>query len=140
MPHLGRILFVEDHPDVREAFTALLQEYGYQVDAVDSAEAGLEHLGTHGADLLVTDYSLPGNSGAWLIREADRRGLARPDQALVVTAIPHPEGCEGITVLRKPLDLNVFLERLAGQLANKVAAVAQSEAEHRPGRWSSTWR
>ncbi len=123
MNSLGlKILFVEDNEEIREALLSLLEEEGYEVVAVGSAEEGLEQLKANRPDLLVTDYSLPGETGTWLVREAERLGLLKLSEAMLVTAHPSPRGAEGLRVIRKPLDLDDFLREIHDLLAPARAA------------------
>ncbi len=58
-----RILLVEDDSAGRELATYNLQKAGYSVDAVDTAELGLERFDAAKHDLVITDLRLPGKSG-----------------------------------------------------------------------------
>src|SRR4051812_45188122 len=49
------VLIVEDDPDLRNAFTAVLARHGYAVTAVGDAEAAAEHLARGLPALVVTD-------------------------------------------------------------------------------------
>ena len=62
------MLVVEDEPGVR-AFTAgILTEYGYEVTAVQSGEAGLAaSREAKGFDAVVTDVVLPGINGPEMV-------------------------------------------------------------------------
>ncbi|HLL53109.1 MAG TPA: response regulator [Myxococcaceae bacterium] len=123
MNSLGlKILFVEDNEEIREALLSLLEEEGYEVTAVGSAEEGLAQMKANRFDLLVTDYSLPGETGTWLVREAEKQNLFKGARAMLVTAHPNPKGAEGLRVIRKPLDLDDFLREIHELLAPARAA------------------
>jgi DNA-binding response OmpR family regulator len=107
-----RILLVEDSEDLRTLMVLVLESEGYEVDAVQNAQLGLAYLNEHDYDLLLSDYALPGRSGAWLVREAIERGLVRPQCAIIITAHPSPVGTADFEVVRKPLDFEGFLGRL----------------------------
>ena len=65
--------------------------------------------------LVISDYGLPDNTGAWMLRQAAACGLLDRTEALIVTANPHPEDTGDIPVLEKPLDvarLLAWIERL----------------------------
>jgi CheY-like chemotaxis protein len=130
----ARILFVEDHPDVREALASLLEDCGYGVVAVEDAERGLATLESGGRfDFVVTDHSLPGKNGAWLLQQAVAKGLIEAAQAVVVTALPDPPGCSGFTVMHKPLDVNNFLDEVERRLRH-VSQVSANETTSAPVR------
>jgi len=59
-----RILIVEDDPGMASMTKILLTERGYKVQAVDTAEAGLEKIRLQPPDLIITDLQLPGLSGS----------------------------------------------------------------------------
>jgi two-component system response regulator GlrR len=111
------ILYVEDHDEIREALSSVLESEGYEVTAVASAEAGLEALRGRRYDMVLSDYSLPERSGSWMIRTAREEGLLKEVPVLIVTAHPSPEGVEGIRVIHKPLDLDDFLDEIHRTLA-----------------------
>lgn len=65
----GTILLVDDQPSVRAAAATMLKEAGYSVVEAASVDEALEKLGkTFDFDAIVTDYVMPGRSGAELIR------------------------------------------------------------------------
>jgi CheY-like chemotaxis protein len=111
-PH---VLLVEDSVEIREALQEILEEVGYSVISVGSAEEGLEVLKRERLDLVVSDYTLPEHTGAWMLGEAVLAGRLDHDHALLVTAHPSPK-TRGFKVMRKPLDFEEFLGRLSGML------------------------
>lgn len=106
---------------MREAFALTLEDQGLAVLQAGSAERGLELLERHAADLVVTDFSLPGQDGAWMLREAHRRGLLRGDP-LIVTAHARAAIGTGFTVLQKPVELDDFVAAVMGRLKPSASA------------------
>lgn len=79
-----RILVVDDDEGMRENLAELFVVAGYDVVTAASTPDALEKLRRGGIDLLLTDYRMPGPTGAELI-EAARRD--RPDvRAVLMTA------------------------------------------------------
>ena len=76
-----RILVVEDEELVRELLVEILEAEGYAIVACDGPEAALEAFEQHGTfDLVITDMTMPGSSGAEMAgdltaRDADLRFL-----------------------------------------------------------------
>jgi two-component system, NtrC family, nitrogen regulation response regulator NtrX len=71
---MPEILIVDDEPGVRTALSGVLRDEGYQVDAVESGEACLEHLSRQTYDVVVLDVWLPGMDGlATLTRMRERQ-------------------------------------------------------------------
>ncbi len=83
----GKVLVVEDDPDVRELVIAQLQDLGYATLAAASGPEALDVLeapGTHPIDLVLTDVVMPGGmSGVELVRAARAR---RPGLKAVLTS------------------------------------------------------
>jgi len=101
------ILLVEDSELVRETTIEFLNELGYSVVAVDSAEDALVELERGRFDLVFTDISLPGMSGVMLVKQARE---ANPSQRFVISSGYGPDlkkhGLgEGVALLAKPYDL-----------------------------------
>jgi CheY-like chemotaxis protein len=111
-PKTCRILLVEDNPDVRELLAFILESEGYEVDAVGAADDGLALLHTTAYNLILTDYALPRHTGRWLLEQAAAAGFLQNTHAVIVTAHPSvPDSC-GWPVVRKPLDVDLFLQTL----------------------------
>lgn len=68
----GRILVVDDEPGVRALARRILERAGYDVIAVASGRAALEHAST-GFDLVLTDFVMPEMNGRQLHDELSRR-------------------------------------------------------------------
>lgn len=112
-----RILLVEDSELVRETTIEFLEELGYQVVAVESAEDALAKLASDRFDVVFTDVSLPGMSGVQMVKKALE---ADPRQRFVISSgygadmEKHGFGSQ-VAVLSKPYDL-ASLERTLDQL------------------------
>ena len=62
-----RVLVVNDAQYVLDVVTAILQGSGAVVTAVTSAEEALDVLQRERPDVLLSDLSMPGKGGYWLI-------------------------------------------------------------------------
>ena len=65
-----RILAVDDDPIVLLNTTTVLADIGHEVLQAHSGPAALAQLAAHPVDLLVTDYAMPGMTGAELVAQA----------------------------------------------------------------------
>ena len=59
----ARVLVVEDEPYINELITINLRYAGFEVHAVDSAEAAWPLLSSNVPDVVLIDWMLPGMSG-----------------------------------------------------------------------------
>jgi DNA-binding response OmpR family regulator len=74
----GHVLVVDDQLELAENIAEILQGIGFETEVSGSAEAGLERVARGGITAVVTDYRLPGESGAHMIEELRRRGERIP--------------------------------------------------------------
>jgi DNA-binding response OmpR family regulator len=116
-----RLLLVEDSEDVRTLMTAILEAEGYVIESASTAEEGLRLMRDRQYDLVLSDYALPGRTGAWMLREAVARRLMTCPDGIIVTAHPHPRDTEGFEVIRKPLDFDAFLDHVRERLDRRDA-------------------
>jgi DNA-binding NtrC family response regulator len=91
-PCLGRILVVEDEPDLAESLETNLTRCQYSVRATTSPAEGLELIETGDFDLLLSDLMMPGMNGIELLRKALETdpqlvGIIMTGQATVQTAV-----------------------------------------------------
>jgi DNA-binding response OmpR family regulator len=59
----GRILFIEDDPDIRQQTAAVLLDEGYTVDEADGGAGGLAKFDARPADCVLLDVGLPDIDG-----------------------------------------------------------------------------
>jgi DNA-binding response OmpR family regulator len=117
-----RVLLVDDDDDTRDLLRFVLVQDGYLVDDVQHPESALEHLRKGGYRLVVTDYDLPGKTGAQLLRQATRERLLEGCAVLVVTAHSDPEDVGTAPVIHKPLDVEAFRRQVRGILETHGSA------------------
>lgn len=116
----GKILLVEDEPNIADGIIFNLKAEGYQVTHCLSAEEALVELAAHDFALLVLDIMLPGIDGFELCRQLRAMGLelpvlmlsARGDEDDRVTGLS--EGADDY--LTKPFSLKEFLLRVKALL------------------------
>lgn len=69
---MKRILVVDDEEQVRTMLTQMLELEGYQVCTAENGEQGLEMVGQHAFDLVITDMIMPVKDGLKFIMELMR--------------------------------------------------------------------
>lgn len=65
----ARVLVVDDEAQIRRFLDISLRAQGHRVHAVATGEAGLAHLATEGADVVILDLGLPDRDGLDVLRE-----------------------------------------------------------------------
>lgn len=84
------MLIVDDVPQILTTVRAILERYGATVTAVGSADDAFEALQRERPSVLLSDLSMPGKGGYWLIGEVRAlptdRGGATPAAALTATS------------------------------------------------------
>lgn len=102
-----RILIVDDEPNVRLSYRAVLEAERYLVDEASSAASALEKLVASQFDLAILDMRMPEMDGLDLLAKMRERGLSTP--AVMITAygdLPHAVRAVklgAIDFLQKPL-------------------------------------
>lgn len=105
---------------------------GHEVDEAESAPAGLKRLAEARYHLVLSDYAMPGGTGAWMLHEATRLGLMGDAAALIITAYPEGGDLADIEVISKPIDLDFFLEQVRRVLASPRVHADAGEAANTP--------
>jgi CheY-like chemotaxis protein len=82
------VLVVDDNRDARVIYKAVLTHCGAFVTAVASAAAAARALKHMRPDVVVTDLSMPGHDGLWLVRWVRQRELKTGDRipTIAITA------------------------------------------------------
>ncbi|MBE0599438.1 MAG: response regulator [Desulfuromonadales bacterium] len=110
-----RILLVDDEPEIRELFAALLRRRGWEVVCAASAMEGLEALEENQFNLILMDIQMPEISGldaTRVIRRREQAGESPYTPIVAVTAWTLPEfrqACQAAGMddfLAKPVTLS----------------------------------
>ena len=83
----SRILIVDDEPDIRRSLSGVLEDEGYQPQAVESGEACLAELGREACELVLLDVWLPGMDGMETLTRIQEMPL--PERPVVVMISGH---------------------------------------------------
>lgn len=113
------ILLVDDEEAVAYVFARYLERAGYRVTALLDPRAALAAADAHpDIAMLVTDFRMPGMTGAELIARLRQRDPALP--ALIVTAYGAEVGvaASDVRVLSKPLAPQDMVDAVAAALAH----------------------
>jgi CheY-like chemotaxis protein len=95
------VLVVDDESAVRDLMQALLRNFGFRVVTAEAGQDALEKMEIQPIDLVLTDFLMPGMTGAELAREIKRR---RPELPIVLITGHQPEciSSDFAAVLAKP--------------------------------------
>ena len=88
MKSTGRILVVDDDPDLREFLRLMLTSMGFEVTSAANGHEALDVIKGHNPDLILLDMKMPVMNGWEFCHALEGRG-ARPP-IVVLTAAPDP--------------------------------------------------
>jgi len=74
----GRILVIDDEPDIRDSLEALLSSENYRVELAANAAEGLKCLENSAYDLVLLDLMMPDKSGMQVLDEIRQRDRETP--------------------------------------------------------------
>lgn len=129
----GRLLVVDDEPDIVELVTLYFESLGWQVSSATDGRKALEVLESRTFDALIVDLRMPGMDGAEFYRTLAR---SRPELAARVVFATGDVGDTdsarfieqtGAELVHKPFDLQT-LERVVSGRIPSTAGVADVEA------------
>jgi two-component system, NtrC family, sensor kinase len=115
-PAAGTVLVVEDNAEVAEVGQAYLEQLGYRVRHVASAQAGLDLIEREdGIDVVFSDILMPGGMNGLQLADTVRRRF--PNIAVLLTTGYSSSAQDavrrGFEVLQKPYDLAALRRALA---------------------------
>lgn len=134
MMRTGRVLLVDDDADLLRLLSLRLEAAGYLVDKAASAEAALSALAVRRADVLLTDWRLPGMDGMALFELVKKSYPALP--VIILTAHGTiPDAVEAVSrgvfgYLVKPFDSTTLLSKVEQALSLSSPAVSQAGQEY----------
>lgn len=122
----AQILLVDDEDLVRSATADMLRDIGYTVHEVSSAAQAITLLrdGLE-AEALVTDYLMPGKTGAQLIQEIRSEGLDLPTLLITGYANAAEDIPADVTKLPKPFRQVELAARMSDLLSRQDGGVTQ---------------
>ncbi len=93
----ARILIVDDEPRMAGAIATALSRSGYECETATGGAAALAAFDARGADVVVTDWKMPGMDGIELLRRLREREAALP--VIVMTA--HADVPSAVAAMRE---------------------------------------
>ncbi|MDX6769057.1 MAG: response regulator [Elusimicrobiota bacterium] len=83
---VGRVLLVDDDPEIRNMIALFLRDKGYSVLQADTASLGLSRAQAEAPDLIVLDLGLPDMDGLEVCSRLKTSSKTRPIPVLILTA------------------------------------------------------
>lgn len=127
MPSLGRVLVVDDDPEVASLLRDALTDFGYTVETGATGPQGLGLVSAWHPDVVLLDLWLPGAPGEDVLHEIRQRDPALP--VIIITGNRDPEMARAVLdmafdFIPKPFELAII---------ERVVAAAVVERERRAG-------
>lgn len=110
------ILIAEDHPDSRDALTALLEAVGYRVYGAQDGREAVDRAVSEHPDLVLMDIMMPVMDGFQATRELRSKPGFEHVPILALTAMEGAReraleaGCDDYVT--KPIEVNVFFAKI----------------------------
>jgi CheY-like chemotaxis protein len=122
----GRVLIIDDDPDITEAMSVVLTNKGYTVDSAADSSEGKAKLEANRPDLIILDVMMrTSQEGFELSRELKQNAAYKAIPILMLTAVKDKTGLDFKTTagdaswlpveefLDKPVKPDVLLEKVA---------------------------
>jgi CheY-like chemotaxis protein len=111
----GKVLVVDDDPDVRESLQMVLEVRGFAVATAANGQEALELMRHQPPRLVLLDLMMPVMSGAELLDIVRHDSALARIRIIVVTAWPEEAAhiCGTRTCVSKPIDFTKLLQMVA---------------------------
>jgi two-component system, OmpR family, response regulator len=140
VPHLGRILIVDDEPKIRSFIGRALDAAGYATESADSGGEGLRRALNSHFDLVILDLVMPDLDGRQMLVKLVS---ARPDQPVIVLSCVADVAAKvdclergAQDYLTKPFSLAELLARVRVRLRGEAHGLGEAHGPreaHGPG-------
>ncbi|MCA6218866.1 sigma-54-dependent Fis family transcriptional regulator [Ideonella sp. B7] len=128
---IGRVLVVDDEPDLLTLYELTLLREGHEVEVAASVGEAWDLLRAKRFGLVITDMRLPDGSGMTLLHRLEE--ARRPEKVIVITAYGSAENAVealkagAFDYLTKPVDLRQFRSLVAAALGRVATPVPPAQ-------------
>jgi len=116
-----RVLIVEDDVDTRDLLMLILEDEGYEVDALDDGRKVAGHVRSARPDVITLDIGLPGKSGSAILDDLERDPVTAGIPVIVISAhtrqLGLPSREHASRVIAKPFYVTQVVEEIERVLA-----------------------
>lgn len=81
---MARILIIDDYQEIRDLYSELLTNQGYNVESVESAELGVNKILKGGYNLILLDLLMPEKNGVWVLEQIQGKTPKKPNGKILV--------------------------------------------------------
>jgi len=130
----GRILIIDDDPDITEAMTVVLENKGYEVRAAPDSDEGMQRLKEARPDLMILDVMMrTSQEGFEFSRQIKHDAQFKDIPILMLTAVKEKKGLDFKSAagdeawlpveafLDKPVKPDMLIEKVQELLADRKA-------------------
>jgi PAS domain S-box-containing protein len=120
-----RLLIVEDEPDARDLLRLMLEQYGAEVKAAQSAKDAFQALEEWKPDLMISDIEMPGEDGYTLIQKI-RESEPRQNRLPAIALTAHARAQDRTKALRAGYDAHVAKPVEVNELIIVIESLART--------------
>jgi DNA-binding response OmpR family regulator len=142
---MARLLIVDDDIFFLKMTKKILEYSGYTVTVADDSQTAMEKLQKDTFDLILTDANMPGGSGFDLIRKIKNDPKCFEIPVAMLTGRRNREDvlkgleCGATDYIVKPIDPDLFLEKIQGLLAPRKKEDQELSLIELPVQASARW-
>jgi CheY-like chemotaxis protein len=120
-----RVLLIDDNPYGLVVRKAILEQAGYDVVAASTPDAGLAEFQSGAWDVVITDYRMPGMTGAQLIERM--RALRPATPVILISSVADVLGLN-----QSNTGADVVIPKTANEVQHMLRAVARLVMPRKP--------
>ena len=118
-----KLLLADDDMYIRELYTEVLKEAGYEVTACQDGEEALTHLQTGGFDMVLLDIMMPKLDGIGVLQSIKQKPPVKPNGPIILlTNLAHDPILKEATVLGAQTFL-IKADLTPDQLITKIKSI-----------------
>lgn len=128
MDKKGKIIVIDDDPDIVEATKIILESSDYEVISADDGDTGMEMIKSERPDLIILDIMMPKEDGDFVARALKKDPELANIPIIVITALEEKRKMKiyldedwlpADVLMNKPIKPEELLKRVNGFMAAK---------------------